>query len=321
MKKDEVYEKYGIDIKRLKKIKNFTVSQETVEKLENTANRFLPVILALDFEKLVNDIDTGNYSYVYSSDAFKTIINMCKKENVATLKRGSNLYRARIVNEEDLYTQNKGIGFEEGRLNGYDWINSKEPPIGLSPDGRANSKYSSYFYCSDDGNTAASEIKANIGDFISLASFKTKRSMKIIDFSETNTLKNDFKAKFYIQRLVKRFSKPVKNPTDYKFTQFISDEIRKCGVDGICYTSYFTQSLNYVIFNCSTYSMRFENSRILKLHTQKLNFIDYSYEKIRVTKEPNEMSSEKILKEKIEIFNLIKLRSDFDKKQEEKENG
>lgn len=320
MKKSEIYKKYGIDIDKMKKLKNFNVSKETLEELENTTKKFLPILWSLDFEKLVNDIDNGNYSDVYSSDVFKTIIGMCKKENITSLKRGSFLLRARIIDEEDLYTQSKGIGFKDGRLNGYDWINSKEPPIGLSPNGRANSKYSSYFYCAADGNTAASEIKANIGDFISLAKFKTKRNMKIINFSNVSVSTNS-KLHFYAQRLVERFSKPINSSKEYRFTQFISDEIRKCGVDGICYTSYFTQSPNYVIFNCSTTSIEFIDSKILKLYSQQLNFIDYSFEKMRVTKVPDILSNEEILKEKVEIYNLIKLRSDFDQKQEEISNG
>lgn len=101
-------------------LKNFNVSKETLEELENTTKKFLPILWSLDFEKLVNDVDNGNYSDVYSSDVFKTIIGMCKKENITSLKRGSFLLRARIIEEEDLYTKSKGIGFKDGRLNGYD---------------------------------------------------------------------------------------------------------------------------------------------------------------------------------------------------------
>ena len=143
--------------------------------------------------------------------------------------------------------------------------------------------------------------------------------MKIINFSNVSGSTNS-KLNFYAQRLVERFSKPINSSKEYRFTQFISDEIRKCGVDGICYTSYFTQSPNYVIFNCSTTSIKFMDSKILKLYSQQLNFIDYSFEKMRVTKVPDILSNEEILKEKIEIYNLIKLRSDFDQNQEENNN-
>lgn len=320
MNKNELYKKYGIDSNKLKEIKNFNISKETLEKLENTTNKFLPVIWTYEFEKLVNDIDNENYSDAYSSNVFKTILEVCKKENTISLKRGSNLFRARIVDEKHIYEENYGIGFKDGRLNGYDWINSKEPPLGLSPDGRANSKYTSYFYCANDGNTAASEIKANIGDFISLASFKTNRNMKIIDFSMAHTTSTKAKSNFYIEKLVERFSKPIKNLKEYRFTQFISDEIRKCGVDGICYTSYFTQSLNYVIFNCATTSIKFVSSRILKLHSQQLNFIDYSSEKIRSTKLPNNMSSDEIFKEKLEIINTMNFVSNLKKNKENEKN-
>ena len=317
MNKNELYKKYKIDSNKLKEIKNFNISKETLEKLENTTNKYLPVIWTYEFEKLVNDIENENYLDAYSSDVFKSILDVCKKENIISLKRGSNLFRARIVDEKDIYTQNYGIGFKDGRLNGYDWINSKEPPIGVSPDGRANSKYTSYFYCANDGNTDASEIKASIGDYISLANFKTNRNMKIIDFSKANTTSTNSKSNFYIKKLVERFSKPIKNPKEYKYTQFISDEIRKCGVDGICYTSYFTQSLNYVIFNCATTSIKFVSSRILKFHSQQLNFIDYSSEKTLATKLPDNVSANEILKQKLEISNAINFVSNLRKNQED----
>lgn len=321
MNKNELYKKYGIDSNKLKEIKNFNISKETLEKLENTTNNFLPIIWSIEFEKLVNDIENENYLDAYSSDVFKSILAVCKKENTFSLKRGSNLFRARIVDEKDIYTQNYGICFKNGKLNGYDWINSKEPPIGLSPDGRANSKYTSYFYCANDGNTAASEIKASIGDYISLAYFKTNRNMKIIDFSKENTLSANSKSKFYIQKLVERFSKPIKNSKEYRYTQFISDEIRKCGVDGICYTSYFTQSFNYVIFNCATTSIKFVSSRILKLHSQQLNFIDYSSEKTLATKLPDNVSANEILKEKREISDIMNFVSNARKKQDAENNS
>ena len=111
MNKSEIYKEFGIDIDKIMELKNFNVSKETLEELENTTKKFLPILWSLDFEKLVNDVDNGNYSDVYSSDVFKTIIGMCKKENITSLKRGSFLLRARIIEEEDLYTKSKGIGF------------------------------------------------------------------------------------------------------------------------------------------------------------------------------------------------------------------
>lgn len=301
----EILNKYGIDIEDLKKLK-LDISNEVIESGKVIAEKFVPVLWNVLFENFKESIDANNYESAYSSDVFKIILGLCRKENISVLKRGTVVFRARIVDTDDLYSEKKGICIKEGRLNGYNWANSKEPPIGLSPEGRANSKYSSYFYCSEDGNTAASEVKPNINEYVSLAKFKTKRNLKLIELSEKEGL-NDFDSKedFYKQALVRYFSVPVKNAIEYKFTQFISDEIRKCGIDGICYKSYLTNSYNYVIFNCSMNTLGFLESKILRLHSQQLHFVDFSLEKVLSTKCDKNISTEKILKEKLYISSFM----------------
>lgn len=321
MTKKEKFEKYGIDFNKIKNIKSPSLSTEAIEGLNKIAKKYIPVVCNIEFENFIYNVSEGRISEAYSSDVFKTLIQMCKRENMSSLKRNTDVFRARIVDNNDLYSENGGIQFKNGCFNGYNWINSKEPAVGVSSDGRANAKYSSYFYCAEDGNTAASEIKPTINDYISLAKFRTTKTLRLFELSEIQSEINS-KEIFYRNRLVQLFSRPVKDTKEYKVTQFISDEIRKCGVDGIAYKSYFTQSYNYVIFNCSMSTLKFQNSRILKLHSQQLNFIDYSYEKTLATKKIDNLTDDEVLKEKINLINMIKLFKDFEKKKkEQKGNG
>mgnify|MGYP004467316819 CR=1 FL=1 len=252
-------------------------------------------------------VNRGNYDDAYSSNVFKMLNKLCDKPNVRSLRIGTKLFRARIIDYDDLINAKNGIDIENRQLKGYNWINSKEPPIGLSEEGRANSKYSSYFYCSKDEYTAASEVKASIDEFISLAEFRTKRTLKLIDLSKKND-SNDGNLEQYIyqQSLAYWFSKPARNTVDYKFTQFVSDEIRKLGMDGICYKSHFTNLDNLVIFNCSmNNTLDFVDSRIIRLHSQQLNFVDFSCEQVLSTKCDENITTEDIQEEKLKLISII----------------
>lgn len=302
--------KYGIDIENLrKKMKNkeIELSPKTAEKLRIISEKYSPLVWFVSFGDFKKNIENGEYDVAYSSDVFKEILKLCEKDYIRTLKKGALLFRARIVDDlNDLYEGKKGIHIEDGYICGYDWINSKEPPIGVSSEGRANIKHSSYFYCSENGNTAASEVKPSINEYVSLATFKTKRNLKLIELSNKNCKDISKEEASCMRELVRYFSVPIRNADDYKFTQFISDEIRKCGIDGIRYKSYFTDSYNYVIFNCSMNTLEFVRSRIIKLHSQKLNFMDISSEKLISTTCEDKIPDNVIFREKLMLYTIMK---------------
>jgi hypothetical protein len=251
-------------------------------------------------------VDNKNYSALYSSKVFKLITKCCNWDNTICLPKDTKVFRARIVDTEDLVKSNNGIRIkDDGTLSGYDWINSKEPALGLASAGRANWQYASYFYCSENGRTAASELKPNMGDYISVATFNIKRDFKLVNLSNTSALKLNTIDAGCMQFIEKAFSTPVKFADDYQYTQFISDEVRKLGIDGICYKSYFTGTNNYVIFNCSIENIHFERSRILKLVAQSLDFIDYNTEVLLSTQEEQHFNQADILTEKARLFLMM----------------
>ena len=312
---NEILKQYG------NKLSEFKVSDELIERGKMLAEKFLPVIRHITFDDFKENVENNRFEDAYSSDVFKTIRGLCSENNTRILKQGTKVYRARIIDINDLYTASKGLDFNNGVLIGYDWLNSKEPPIGLSPDGRANSKYSSYFYCSNNPNTAACEVKPNITDYISLASFEIKKDLKLIELTESPTNDDNSDDVEFRNMISRYFSVPIKDSQNYKLTQFISDEIRKSGIDGLCYKSYFTGAMNYVIFNCCMSNIEFSKSKVLKLHSQKLFFIDFSNEKVLQTTCETDVEPEKILSEKCYLFEIIESAHNRNILEEDEDNG
>lgn len=306
----EILKKYNIDLSKAKDV-NIELSDEILESGKALAEIFIPVIANLDFSNFKDYLENGEYEKVYSSPVFKTIVSLCNEENITVLRQNTTVLRARIVKDmDDIFCGKNGIHFENGVLRGYDWFNSKEPPVGISAEGRANSRYSSYFYCADNGQTAASEIKANIGDYISLASFDIKRDLRLIRLEENKLPQIRAKEEWYLNSIARHFSAPVSDSHEYHLTQFISDEIRKHGVDGICYKSHFTNDYNYVIFNCSMSTITFKNSKIIQLYSQQLNYIDFSAEKMLSTHPLTDLNEQEIQREKHYIYGMMQAYKD-----------
>ncbi len=271
----------------------------------------MPVMANVHFDTFKENLQAGDFESVYTSVVFNTITSLCTDKVTTSVKAGTKVLRARIIKDlDDIYGAKKGIHFEDEIIRGYDWYYSKEPAVGISSDGRANSRYSSYFYCAADAPTAASEIKANIGDYISLASFIIKRDLKLVRFEIKDIFKGET-VQACIQNLIARnFSVPVSDTQEYRLTQFISDEIRKHGVDGICYKSHFTNHDNYVIFNCSMDTIKFTKSKIIRLHSQQLNFVDFSTDRMISTKAIPNPNENEIKREKHHIFDMMKSYED-----------
>lgn len=282
------------------------LKQKIFENGKLLSELFIPAVASAEFSDFKQNLKNKDYTKVYSSEVFKSITELYNDNNIIYLEPETKLLRARIVRDiNEIYQEKNGIHFENEILRGYDLYNSKEPAIGLSTEGRANSRYSSYFYCANDGPTAASEIKPNIGDYISLALFVVKRKLKLIELKHRDLFDGKTKKECHFNIIGNHFSVPVSDSSEYFLTQFISDELRKYGIDGICYKSHFTHKNNYVIFNCSMDTIEFINSKIIQLRSQQLNFVDFSAEKMLSTKAIPDLDKDEIQREKNHIYGMI----------------
>ena len=63
-------------------------------------------------------LENKKYNEVYSSSVFSAITSLCNVENNVYLKEGTKVFRARIVKDDDVYQERKGISggyFRENR--------------------------------------------------------------------------------------------------------------------------------------------------------------------------------------------------------------
>ena len=110
-----------------------------------------------------------------------------KEQFIVELTKNSRYYRARIINAEDDGDLSKGIGkTTEGKFQGYNEVNSREPLLGISGEGRNNISGASYLYLASNPETACMEVKSQFGDLISLATFELTEPLHIIDFASDN---------------------------------------------------------------------------------------------------------------------------------------
>ena len=110
-----------------------------------------------------------------------------KEQFIVELTKNSRYYRARIINAEDDEDLSKGVGkTTEGKFQGYNEMNSREPLLGISGEGRNNISGASYLYLASNPETACMEVKSQFGDLISLATFELTEPLLIIDFASDN---------------------------------------------------------------------------------------------------------------------------------------
>lgn len=172
----------------------------------------------------------------FGSPQMKRIIN---KSSVC-------LYRARIADEN-------GIKMEE----------MGPPPARFATAGRANSAGISCLYLANDIVTTLHEIRARDLDYISVASFKNTKDLKIVDLSNLDNISPFSSASFdyewfainisILKKISIEIAKPLRrqdSELDYLPAQYISDFAKSLGFDGICYKSTLNQNgLNYAFFD------------------------------------------------------------------------
>lgn len=219
---------------------------------------------------LINDLIT--YRNVYESPFFKAIDIALNYNNrdafLDPLPKGTIVYRARLVNTDNINRDN-GLSIDDhGFTFGFDKDNSMEAPLGLATAGRNNIKGMSYLYVCEDEATACAEIKTIPKSLISLAEIKIIKSLEVFNFCKNKSVNlggtgNTIDINSLFAEASMYFSRPIANEGEYALTQLISDYVRKTGIDGIAYTSFFTAKKNYTIFNSHSSNVHFLNSRLV----------------------------------------------------------
>lgn len=178
------------------------------------------------------------------------------------IKKETIYFRARIYDK--LFTEERGAWDEADTFKGYDKDNSfVNTNFDLVSDGRCNPRWIPYLYVSESVKCCIQEVRPTIGSYVSVASIKVNRALKVLDLS-TGTMalmKNDYDDIVegipngcLCQHLNSMFSTPYKFESDYLVTQYLSEKIKNSGYDGVMYESSVyngKDNINLVIFNYS----------------------------------------------------------------------
>ena len=140
------------------------------------------------------------------------------------------------------------------RFKGWNKKDSSAPPANLIRNGRANPDHIRYLYLCEDHVTPVYEVRPIIGDTVSVAKFKLQRDVKLYDLTlEINNIENDgiLELPSLFNTIGTMFSRPNnKDASQYLPTQYISEEIKHMGFDGLRFRSSLHKTgINIVLFN------------------------------------------------------------------------
>ena len=214
--------------------------------LVDAASLDLSVELRTSWEKFSNEIQTENRYHitnVIDLEKVKDILSNITK----SYKKDKVFYRSRLSNKS---------GFPKNDM----W----NPPASKAKAGRANPEGISYLYLSNDIDTTVFEIRANLFDYVSVAEFKLKEEINVVNlrdsdeydpmpFAEEENLEDFLIYLPFISHLENELSKPVRrndNELDYISTQYLSEFIKSLGYDGVEYKSSLNpEGYNIALFN------------------------------------------------------------------------
>lgn len=195
-----------------------------------------------EFKHYITNINRFHNDYVNT-----TVIANILKETESTIYKSEKFFRARISNKMG----KKGFARKD----------MGAPPYGVASAGRTNSKGQSCLYLSNCKKTTVKEIRAQAFDYVTIATFRLKEDIKVLDLSSithtspfyTYTDKTTFLLNEKILRAMEQdLSKPKsvwESELDYIPTQYISDFAKFLGYQGVKYKSTFDkQSYNIAVF-------------------------------------------------------------------------
>lgn len=140
------------------------------------------------------------------------------------------------------------------RFKGWNKSDSGAPPADKVGNGRANPDHIRYLYLCEDPVTPIYEVRPIIGDTVSVAKFKLNRDVKLYDLTlDIHDIVNDEVVELprLYNTIGEMFSKPYNgDPTKYLATQYVAEEIKSMGFDGLRFrSSLHKKGVNIVLFN------------------------------------------------------------------------
>ena len=264
--------------------------------------KMLSINARFAYQEFIKAIKSNDVREIETSTVvklFDNIINNCYSFE-SVLPENTYLYRARIVKDmEDL-----PIADEEDVFSGYDEFGSKEPPLSLSEEGRCNAKGVSYLYLAEEDYTACAEVKPMYLSLISVATYKIKQKLKILDLDIARSKPvlpkidefEDYDVKSIISFVMKQFSLSSGPFGQYEISQYIADYFRKAKYDGLAYNSSQTNKRCYVIFSSHKNFVEFVSSEIYLVDRSEFSYVNLKEGKHSEVFADRKLTSEEIRK-------------------------
>lgn len=208
-----------------------------------------------------------NERYIRSTETqefLDAVLSTCQ-ERYADIPAGYLLWRSQLGHNWRV-TEQDGVEFEDVCPHPSERM---KPRKNRASDGRANSQGIPVLYLATKEETAIAEARPWIGSYVSVGQFKTRRPLRVIDFSKDDEVSGtplffDVDAGFYEPSAEERekavwseigraFSKPVTRndeDNDYVPTQILTELFKANGADGIAYRSNFGEDgFNVALFD------------------------------------------------------------------------
>ncbi len=260
-------------------------------KDEEVAKQYMESFFAkltyIDFIKNFQSISKTNSAFEQNI-VVRLIDDIIEKDSNFhdTIKTDKPLYRARRVDPRRHFDTNatgiSAINENERFIStGFNSYESKEPPLTVPQSARNNIRGMSYLYASEDQYTACAEIRPN-KCLISLAEFEVKRDIQVINLCNDHNVSilNEYREKYGISPAVlmtdimDTYRNPDYDGSVYLITQFISDRIRKSGIDGIKFKSSITNGNNVTVFNSHDSIISWKSSKLVYAPGPQYQFVD-----------------------------------------------
>jgi hypothetical protein len=206
-----------------------------------------------DFAKLVRT--ERRFIFDGKAGKFLATVRAASKSCVRSLKSGSCLYRAQVGS---MFAPENEMGIEEEH---------PYPAARMIPDpkktcsGWASPSGFAYLYLATNEKTALAEMRPWVGESLTLAIFKIKKNIKIVDcqagaenwgerlFEENPSAET--LGKYVWNDISKAFSRPVNREDQesaYLPTQILAEAFKAEGFDGLAYRSGLERGTNVVLF-------------------------------------------------------------------------
>jgi hypothetical protein len=223
-------------------------------------------MITLDWLDFADEIKLNNRFFPQNNRVLR-FIDEIFNQHIEILEKGTNFYRARIIELNDMTIQ-------DDVLAGFSEKDSMSPDSKIATAQRASPSKISYLYVAQDEYTALSETRPGMFSFISLAEIEALESLKIfdlwIDISIPPT--SDF------DELAAGFSAVIAEKDkeiDYLPMQYVAEYIKSKGADGIRYISYQSKGgKNIVLFNEE--KVGFTQSKILYSQNVIYSFLNFT---------------------------------------------